>query len=132
MADDRADGEALVAGEPAAAAPATAASAAGDAESDVESAVEASMAIVGQHTDRDSCWVVVRGRVLDCSSYLGHHPGGAEILLRHAGRDATEAFEACWDYDVGALKDTSKLRRAARAAEARRERIRALAKYLEH
>lgn len=68
-------------------------------------------------------------------------PGGSVILRKYAGRDATAAFIAtphshaatlkCWDYDVGALEDTPKLQRAADKAKAHRDRIRALAKYLE-
>ena len=37
------------------------------------SSIAASMAILRQHTDSDDCWMVVHGRVLDVSAYMGHH-----------------------------------------------------------
>lgn len=97
--------------------------------------------LVRQHGDPEACWIVVAGRVLDATSYLGHHPGGAAVIERLAGRDATAAYAAArhsraadmklHDYDVGALTDVRRLRRAAREAAEHRERLRAIAHYLE-
>eukprot|EP00727_Mastigamoeba_balamuthi_P001947 m51a1_g1175 putative cytochrome b5 type II protein (163) ;mRNA; f:381867-382443 len=39
-------------------------------------------------------WMAVRGRVYDITAYAEFHPGGAECLLRLAGRDATACFDA--------------------------------------
>jgi len=50
-----------------------------------------SFEILRRHSDPESCWIVVNGRVLDVTSYLGHHPGGRDVLTRYAGRDATAA-----------------------------------------
>ncbi|KYO38502.1 outer mitochondrial membrane cytochrome b5 isoform A [Alligator mississippiensis] len=41
-------------------------------------------------------WLVIHSRVYDVSRFLAEHPGGEEVLLEQAGRDATESFE-----DVG-------------------------------
>jgi len=52
-----------------------------------------SRAEVGKHASRRSCWVIIKGRVYDLTSFLDSHPGGSSIVLKYAGRDATEAFE---------------------------------------
>lgn len=48
------------------------------------------------HADRSDCWMSIKGKVYDVSKYLEDHPGGEEVLLDRAGKDATEDFE-----DVG-------------------------------
>ena len=35
----------------------------------------------------------VSGKVYDVSEFLSEHPGGSAILLKHAGKDATAAYE---------------------------------------
>ncbi|GKZ35530.1 cytochrome b5 domain-containing protein 1 [Aspergillus brasiliensis] len=47
---------------------------------------------VSQCKSKDRCLVIIKGNVYDLTSYLGSHPGGSRIILRYAGRDATEAF----------------------------------------
>ena len=49
---------------------------------------------VEQHNSKDSAWIVVKGKVYDCTPFLKAHPGGAESILIMAGQDATEDFEA--------------------------------------
>jgi L-lactate dehydrogenase (cytochrome) len=44
---------------------------------------------VRQHANRDSCWVVIEAQVYDVTSFLDKHPGGAETVLKYAGRDAS-------------------------------------------
>ena len=93
------------------------------------------------HSTSDACWIVIDGRVLDVTSYLGRHPGGVESISRLAGRDATRAFAAarhsqaaiwqCRDYDIGAVHDAVQLRKAAVVTARHRERIRKLEKWLE-
>ncbi|CAK7234398.1 hypothetical protein SBRCBS47491_008934 [Sporothrix bragantina] len=48
---------------------------------------------ISQHSDRQSCWVIVRGNVFDVTEFLPEHPGGEKIILKYAGRDATAAFD---------------------------------------
>ena len=48
---------------------------------------------VGQHNSRDSCWVIVQGKVYDVTAYLDKHPGGSQILLQYGGKDATAVYE---------------------------------------
>lgn len=53
---------------------------------------EVSLAQVAWHDHINDCWVVVYDRVYDLTDFLWQHPGGEEVLLDHAGRDATLAF----------------------------------------
>ena len=53
---------------------------------------EYTLAEVAQHRTRESCWVVLAGRVYDFTPFIDEHPGGARGLLRYAGTDASEVF----------------------------------------
>lgn len=44
---------------------------------------------VQKHTTRDSCWVIIEGQIYDATSILDTHPGGAAVLLKNSGKDAT-------------------------------------------
>ncbi|KAL5636762.1 hypothetical protein ACGC1H_000661 [Rhizoctonia solani] len=48
---------------------------------------------VATHNTPDSCWIIVSGKVYDVTEFLSEHPGGSAILLKHAGKDATAAYE---------------------------------------
>jgi cytochrome b involved in lipid metabolism len=37
-------------------------------------------------------WVIIEGQVFDVSKFHEQHPGGAKILLRACGKDATKQF----------------------------------------
>jgi L-lactate dehydrogenase (cytochrome) len=47
---------------------------------------------VSLHNNRSSCWVIIRGEAYDMTDFLTEHPAGPEIILKYAGRDATEEF----------------------------------------
>lgn len=47
---------------------------------------------VGRHDNFNDCWVVIYDRVYDITDFLQSHPGGFDVILEHAGRDATIAF----------------------------------------
>eukprot|EP01061_Rhynchopus_euleeides_P026543 TRINITY_DN4332_c0_g2_i1.p1 TRINITY_DN4332_c0_g2~~TRINITY_DN4332_c0_g2_i1.p1 ORF type:complete len:935 (+),score=224.42 TRINITY_DN4332_c0_g2_i1:245-2806(+) len=46
---------------------------------------------IQDHSGADP-WVVVEGRVFAVSDWVGTHPGGSQLILENAGRDATSAF----------------------------------------
>jgi len=48
---------------------------------------------VAQHNSRDSCWIIVHGHVYDVTEFLDDHPGGSKIILKYAGKDATEEYD---------------------------------------
>nr|CAI5817370.1 unnamed protein product [Callosobruchus analis] len=59
---------------------------------------------VKKHSDNKSTWVVIHNNVFDVTEFLNEHPGGEEVLLEQAGKDASEAFE-----DVGHSSDARDL-----------------------
>jgi L-lactate dehydrogenase (cytochrome) len=44
---------------------------------------------VQKHASKDSCWVIIEGQVYDVTSFLPDHPGGAGVIIKNSGRDAT-------------------------------------------
>ncbi|KAF5863149.1 hypothetical protein ETB97_010608 [Aspergillus alliaceus] len=48
---------------------------------------------VAKHNRPDSCWVVLYGNVYDVTDFLSEHPGGSKIILKLAGKDATEEYD---------------------------------------
>ncbi|GJQ84499.1 cytb5 [Trypoxylus dichotomus] len=67
-------------------------------------AKEYSYAEVKKHNNNQGAWVVIHNEVFDVSTFLNEHPGGEEVLLEQAGKDASEAFE-----DVGHSTDAREL-----------------------
>ncbi|NXQ94343.1 CYB5B protein, partial [Sagittarius serpentarius] len=59
---------------------------------------------VGKRNCSREAWLVIHGRVYDVTRFLEEHPGGEEVLLEQAGRDATESFE-----DVGHSTDAREM-----------------------
>lgn len=47
---------------------------------------------VAKHCSEGDAWVVVDGNVYDVSKFSKVHPGGKQLLLDYAGKDATEDF----------------------------------------
>ncbi|XP_020277726.1 cytochrome b5 isoform X2 [Pseudomyrmex gracilis] len=47
---------------------------------------------VAWHDSLDDCWLVIHDYVYDCTEFIRSHPGGQDVLLEYAGRDATLAF----------------------------------------
>ncbi|CAA3022107.1 cytochrome B5-like protein [Olea europaea var. sylvestris] len=46
---------------------------------------------VSSHNKRTDCWIIIKDKVYDVSSYVEEHPGG-DAILAHAGDDSTEGF----------------------------------------
>ncbi|KAL5538467.1 hypothetical protein UlMin_021771 [Ulmus minor] len=51
---------------------------------------------VATHNRKSDCWIIINGKVYDVTQFLEEHPGGDEVLLLSAEKDATDDFE-----DVG-------------------------------
>ncbi|KAH9424109.1 cytochrome b5 [Dermatophagoides pteronyssinus] len=58
------------------------------------------LAEVAEHNEKKSVWIVIHDCVYDVTPFLDEHPGGEEVLIEQAGKDATESFE-----DVGHSTD---------------------------
>ncbi|KAI9494713.1 cytochrome b5 [Zychaea mexicana] len=52
-----------------------------------------SLADVSKHNTKSDLWLVIHNNVYDITQFIQEHPGGEEVLLDEAGKDATEAFE---------------------------------------
>ncbi|XP_025415515.1 cytochrome b5 isoform X2 [Sipha flava] len=63
-----------------------------------------SMAEVREQADAKNPWMVINDSIYDVKEFLNDHPGGEEVLLEQAGKDATEEFE-----DVGHSSDAREL-----------------------
>ncbi|KAJ5403584.1 Hydroxyacid oxidase 2 [Penicillium cosmopolitanum] len=48
---------------------------------------------VASHNTSKSCWVVLYGKVYDVTDFVAKHPGGANVILKLAGKDATEEYD---------------------------------------
>ncbi|KAI8900381.1 cytochrome b5-like heme/steroid binding domain-containing protein [Globomyces pollinis-pini] len=48
---------------------------------------------VEEHSLRNDCYMVIEGKVYDVTKFLEDHPGGEEVMIELAGRDATDAFD---------------------------------------
>ena len=60
------------------------------------------LADVATHNNAASCWMAIRGKVYDVTSFISRHPGGNRIL-QGCGKDATPLFEGV----KGHLKQTT-------------------------
>uniref|UniRef100_A0A1A9WLM5 Cytochrome b5 heme-binding domain-containing protein n=1 Tax=Glossina brevipalpis TaxID=37001 RepID=A0A1A9WLM5_9MUSC len=87
--------------------------------SPVTSLPEICLETVAQHDDYSDCWIVIYDRVYDVTNFLQDHPGGADIIMDYAGRDATLAFhgtghsrdaiEQMRDYLIGELPSKERI-----------------------
>lgn len=48
---------------------------------------------ISKHNNKESCWVIVHNKAYDVTEFMPEHPGGMNIILKYAGKDATEAYE---------------------------------------
>ncbi|OOQ90440.1 Cytochrome b2, mitochondrial [Penicillium brasilianum] len=46
-----------------------------------------------KHNTSKSCWVILYGKVYDVTDFVSDHPGGANVILKLAGKDATEEYD---------------------------------------
>lgn len=72
---------------------------------------------VKMHCTADDCWIINRGYVYDVTNFLMQHPGGADLILSHAGEDVTKvmkdqhlhfhsngAYNILEDYKIGKVR----------------------------
>ncbi|KAF2876861.1 FMN-dependent dehydrogenase-domain-containing protein [Massariosphaeria phaeospora] len=49
---------------------------------------------IKKHSSKEDCWIVVDDVVWDITDFVPSHPGGHDIIYRHAGYDASAAYNA--------------------------------------
>jgi len=52
------------------------------------------------HNKKEDCWLVIHGQVWNLTEFVNQHPGGATIILKYAGKDATKTFSAIHPKDI--------------------------------
>lgn len=45
-----------------------------------------------RHRTREDAWMAINGKVFDVTAYVEYHPGGIDMILAGAGKDATALF----------------------------------------
>ncbi|KAI9363077.1 cytochrome b5-like heme/steroid binding domain-containing protein [Pilaira anomala] len=48
---------------------------------------------VSKHNKKNDLWMTIHNKVYNVTEFIIEHPGGEEVLLDEAGKDATESFE---------------------------------------
>ncbi|KAI5475171.1 mitochondrial chaperone BCS1 [Pseudohyphozyma bogoriensis] len=48
---------------------------------------------VAAHNTPEDLWMIIDGHAYDLSDFASEHPGGAKILYKYAGKDATEEYD---------------------------------------
>ena len=67
---------------------------------------------VAEHNSNKDTWLVIHNNVYDVTTFLNEHPGGEEVLIEKAGKDATENFE-----DVGHSSDAREMMKKYKVGE---------------
>jgi L-lactate dehydrogenase (cytochrome) len=55
---------------------------------------------VAKHNKPEDCWVVLNGQAYDLTAFADEHPGGAGIIMKYGGRDASKAFNPIHPKDI--------------------------------
>lgn len=67
---------------------------------------------VAEHNTNKDTWLLIHNNIYDVTQFLNEHPGGEEVLIEQAGKDATENFE-----DVGHSSDAREMMKKYKIGE---------------
>ncbi|XP_016941051.3 cytochrome b5 [Drosophila suzukii] len=67
---------------------------------------------VAKHNTNKDTWLLIHNSIYDVTAFLNEHPGGEEVLIEQAGKDATENFE-----DVGHSNDARDMMKKYKVGE---------------
>lgn len=48
---------------------------------------------IARHNRPDDCWLVIRGKVYDVTSYISSHPTPSRVITDYCGKESTVPFE---------------------------------------
>ena len=48
---------------------------------------------VEKHNKENDCWIIIDNTIYDVSEFINFHPGGKNIIISFAGKDATNIFK---------------------------------------
>jgi 4-hydroxysphinganine ceramide fatty acyl 2-hydroxylase len=54
---------------------------------------------VAEHNTHASCWVSRQGKIYDVSAFLPDHPGGDDLILKHAGKNIEDTMKDSGEHD---------------------------------
>ncbi|CAD7083108.1 unnamed protein product [Hermetia illucens] len=57
--------------------------------------------------DKPTVWIIISNQVYDVTKFIDEHPGGRELIMEHAGSDATKDFKSA-GHSGSAYKDLKK------------------------
>ena len=60
---------------------------------------------MGKHDHKDDAWVVIKDSVYNVTKFKDKHPGGVDVIMTRAGRDATQTFKKV-NHPIHALEET--------------------------
>lgn len=55
---------------------------------------------IQKHNCQGDAWIIIQGLVYDISKFAAMHPGGEKLILKYAGKDATEVFYSYHRHEV--------------------------------
>ena len=55
---------------------------------------------VEKHNTENDCWIIIDTIIYDLSEFINFHPGGKNIILSFAGKDATNIFKKIHSINV--------------------------------
>ena len=60
---------------------------------------------MGKHDHKSDAWVVIQDSVYDVTKFKDKHPGGADVIMTRAGKDATKKFTKA-NHPIHAIEET--------------------------
>lgn len=91
--------------------------------SSLSAAAEYTAEEVARHNKASDLWLIIDGDVFNATKFTDEHPGGGDVLLEHAGQDASVAFASvCHSGDARKQLAALKVGKLSNAAAGRQKK----------